>query len=79
MTFVALIEIRAEDVSQVRDKIESEKYVRAFYELVGRFNIGIIAEVENEQILFEVVLEKIRTIPGVKETKIHVIQDGMVL
>lgn len=78
VTFVALIEIRAEDVSQVRDELESEKYVRAFYELVGRFNIGIIAEVENEQVLFDVV-ENIRTMPGIKETKIHVIQDGMVL
>ena len=78
VTVVALIEIRAEDVSCVRDELKTETYVRAFYELMGRYNIGIIAEVENEEILFDVILEKIRTIPGVEETKTHVM-DGMVI
>ncbi len=76
MPLTALVEIRAEDVSQVRECLES-KYIRAFYELVGRFNIGIIVEVENQDILFKETV-KIREIPGVMETKTHLIQDGAV-
>lgn len=79
MPIVALIEIRAEDVSLVRTAVEDEEYVEAFYELVGRFNIGIIVEVKNQQALFETVIQKIRNIPGVHETKTHLIQNGMVL
>lgn len=79
MSIVALIEIRAEDVSRVRAAVEDEEYVEAFYELVGRFNIGIIVEVKTQHILFETVMKKIRKIPGVHETKTHLIQNGMVL
>ena len=78
VSVVALIEIRAEDISRVKDELKTETYVRAFYELMGRYNIGIIAEVENEEILFDIVLEEIRKIPGVEETKTH-IMDGMVI
>jgi DNA-binding Lrp family transcriptional regulator len=75
---VALIEIRAENVSCVRTHLEHEKYIAAFYELVGRFNIGIIVEMKSRQSLFEIVT-KIREIPGVEETKTHLIQNGVVL
>lgn len=78
MLVIALVEIRAEDVSQVREVLEREEYVVAFYELMGRFNIGVIVEVENQQALFEVVT-KIRENPGVHETKSHVIHDGVVI
>jgi DNA-binding Lrp family transcriptional regulator len=75
---VALIEIRAENVSRVRTRLEHEKYIVAFYELVGRFNIGLIVEMKTRQSLFEIVTE-IREIPGVEETKTHLIQNGVVL
>jgi len=75
---IALIEIRAEDVAQVRKVLEPEEYVVAFYELMGRFNIGVIVEVKNQQALFEVVT-KIRESPGVHETKSHVVHDGVVI
>lgn len=76
MPLTALVEIRAEDVSQVREHLEST-YVRAFYELIGRFNIGVVVEVEDQETLFEETL-KIRKIPGVTDTKTHLIQDGVV-
>lgn len=76
MPVVALIEIRADDVSQVREHLEPQ-HVHAFYELMGRFNIGVIVKVESQQILFDTT-SKIREIPGVKETKTHLIQDGIV-
>lgn len=79
MSVVALVEIRAENVSLVRETVEPEEYVEAFYELAGRFNIGVIVEVENQQVLFKIVMEKIRKIPGVHETKTHLIQDGVVI
>lgn len=79
MTVVALIEVRADDVSLVRNQMESADYVEAFYELVGRFNVGIIVRVQNEDFLFDAVIQRIRTIPGVKETRTHLIQDGVVI
>lgn len=77
MSLVALVEIRTEDVSQMRKCLELH-YVRAFYELMGRFNVGIIVEVKDHQVLFEITT-KIRSMPGVKETKTHLIQDGTVI
>ncbi len=78
MQVVALIELRAENVSVVKEQLEPQPYVAAFYELVGQFNIGIIVEVEDKQTLFNVVTQ-IRAIPGVEETKTHLIQDGVVI
>jgi len=77
VSLVALVEIRTEEVSQMRKCLELQ-YVRAFYELMGRFNVGIIVEVEDHQVLFEITT-KIRSMPGVKETKTHLIQDGTVI
>lgn len=79
MTVVALIEVQTDDASLVRSQIEPEDYVEAFYELFGRFNVGIIVRVQNEDFLFEVIIQKIRMIPGVKETRTHLIQDGVVI
>lgn len=76
---VALIEIRAEDVQQVKDHLASEDFVVARYELLGRFNLGIIVEVKDKKILFDVVILNIRKIPGVLETRTHLIQDGVML
>jgi len=76
---VALVEIQAEDISKVRNELEPEEFVIAFYELVGLFNIGIIMEVENQQALFDVMTQRIRTIPGVHETRFHLISNGVVI
>lgn len=78
MPIIALIEIQTEDVSQTKNVLEPEEYVAAFYELMGRFNIGVIVEVESKQKLFEVI-QKIRELPGVHETKSHLIHDGVVI
>lgn len=78
MPVVALIEIRAENVSAVKEHLQSQPYLVAFYELVHHFNIGIIVKVKDKQTLFTVVTE-IREIPGVEETKTHLIQDGVVI
>lgn len=77
MSVLALIEIRTEDVQQVKEQVMEIEYVLAFYELVSKFNVAIMVEVENEQALFEFLALKVRTIPGVKETKTHLIQDGI--
>ena len=79
MSVLALVEIRTENVQSVKEKLMEMEYVLAIYELVSRFNIAIIAELENEQALFEFMALKVRTIPGVKETKTHIIQDGIVI
>ncbi len=55
------------------------EYVLAFYELVDEFNVAVIVELESETALFEFLTLKVRTIPGVKETKTHIIQDGIVI
>jgi len=54
-------------------------YVLAFYELMSRFNIAVIVELDNKQALFEFLTLKVRTIPDVKETKTHIIQNGIVI
>lgn len=77
MSVFALVEIRAEDVPAVREQLEKLEYVLAFYELLSEYNIAIMVELENEQALFEFLALKVRTIPTVKETKTHVIQDGI--
>lgn len=77
MSVFALIEIRAEDVPVVKEQLEKLDYVLAFYELLSDYNIAIMVEVENEQALFEFIALKVRTIPSVKETKTHIIQDGI--
>jgi DNA-binding Lrp family transcriptional regulator len=77
VSVLALIEIRTEDVQQVKEQVMEIEYVLAFYELVSKFNVAIMVEVENEQALFEFLALKVRTIPGVKETKTHLIQDGI--
>ena len=79
MPIVALIEIQADDVSQVREHMEHEDCLAAFYELVGHFNVGVIVEVENEDVLFDGVVYNIRRIPGVHESRTHLIQDGVVI
>jgi DNA-binding Lrp family transcriptional regulator len=76
---VALIEIRAEDVQRVKDHLASEDFVVARYELLGRYNLGVIVEVKDQKILFDVVILNIRKIPGVLETRTHLIHDGVVL
>ncbi|KYK37090.1 MAG: Lrp/AsnC family transcriptional regulator [Theionarchaea archaeon] len=77
MSVFALVEIRAEDVPSVREQLEKSEYVLAFYELLSEYNIAIMVELENEQALFEFLALKVRTIPTVKETKTHIIQDGI--
>jgi len=74
---LALIEMRAEDVQSARKQLEKIEYVMASYELMSRLNIAVIVEVESEQALFEFLELKVRTIPGIKETKTHVIQNGI--
>ena len=78
MPIVALIEICAENVSTVKEELQPQPYVAAFYELVSPFNIGIIVKVKDKKTLFTVITE-IRKIPGVEKTKTHLIQDGIVL
>ncbi|MBU7031936.1 MAG: hypothetical protein HXS53_05365 [Theionarchaea archaeon] len=46
---------------------------------MSRFNVAIIVELENQQALFEFITLKVRTIPDVKETKTHIIQNGIVI
>jgi DNA-binding Lrp family transcriptional regulator len=75
---VALIEIRAEDVSHVKEKLQPKEYVSALYELMGEFNIGIIVEAKNKKELFDIAAS-IREFPQVKETKTHFIHDGVVI
>jgi DNA-binding Lrp family transcriptional regulator len=79
VSVLALIFIRAEDVEAAREQLVELDYVLAFYELVERFNISVIIEVENEQAIFEFLALKVRTIPGVKETKTHIIQNGIAI
>ncbi|MBU6996050.1 MAG: Lrp/AsnC family transcriptional regulator [Theionarchaea archaeon] len=78
MSIVALIEIRAEHTSPVREQLANAEFVEAFYELIGRYNIGIIINVSTKEDLFNIVTS-IRTIPGIEETRTHLIQDGVVL
>lgn len=79
MAVLALVEIRAENVQPVKEQLMQIDYVLAFYELVSQFNVAIMVEVENDQALFEFLALKVRTIPGVKETKTHIIQDGIAI
>jgi DNA-binding Lrp family transcriptional regulator len=76
---LALVEIRAEEIPAVKEQLVKMEYVLALYELVSRFNIAMIVELENDQALFEFISLKVRTIPGVKETKTHIIQNGIVI
>lgn len=69
--------MRAEDVQSAKKQLEEIEYVMASYELMSQLNIAIIVEVESEQALFEFLELKVRTIPGIKETKTHVIQNGI--
>ena len=77
MSVLALVEMEAEDIPLAREKLEEMEYVLAFYELMSRFNIAVIVELESEQALFEFLSLKVRTIPGIKETKTHVMQNGL--
>lgn len=79
MSVLALIYIRTDDVEAAKEQLMKLEYVLAFYELLERFNIGIIVELENEQAIFEFLALKVRTIPGVKETKTHLIQNGVMI
>jgi DNA-binding Lrp family transcriptional regulator len=76
---LALVEIRTEEIPAVKEQLVKMDYVLALYELVSRFNIAMIVELENDQALFEFISLKVRTIPGVKETKTHIIQNGIVI
>jgi DNA-binding Lrp family transcriptional regulator len=78
VSVVALIEIRAVQVSPVREQLANAEFVEAFYELMDNYNVGIIIKVRNEQDLFNVVIS-IRAMPGVEETRTHLIQNGVVL
>ena len=77
MSVLALVEMEAEDIPLAREKLEEMEYVLAFYELMSRFNIAVIVELESEQALFEFLSLKVRTIPGIKETKTHLMQNGL--
>ena len=79
MSVLAIVEIQAENVSAAKEELIEMDYVLAFYELVDEFNVAVIVELENENALFEFLTLKVRTIPGVKETKTHIIQDGIVI
>ena len=79
MSVLAIVEIQAENVSTAKEELIEMEYVLAFYELVDEFNVAVIVELENENALFEFLTLKVRTIPGVKETKTHIIQDGIVI
>jgi hypothetical protein len=78
VSVVALIEIKTENVSPIREQLADAEFVKAFYELMGIYNIGIIVNVRNEQELFDKVIS-IRGMPGVEETRTHLIQNGVVL
>lgn len=78
MSMVALIEIQTEDVSSVKEKLESKEYINALYELIGDFNIGIIVEAKNKKELFDIATS-IRKFPEVLDTKTHFIQNGVVI
>jgi DNA-binding Lrp family transcriptional regulator len=77
VSVLALVEMEAEDIPLAREKLEEMEYVLAFYELMSRFNIAVIVELESEQALFEFLSLKVRTIPGIKETKTHIMQNGL--
>ncbi len=79
MSVLAIVEIQVENVSTVKEELMEMEYVLAFYELVDEFNVAVIVELESETALFEFLTLKVRTIPGVKETKTHIIQDGIVI
>lgn len=79
VSVLALIYIQTEDVETLKEQIIKLDYVLAFYELMERFNVGIIVELENDQAIFEFLALKVRTIPGVKETKTNVIQNGVMI
>ena len=79
MSVLAIVEIQAENVSATKEELIEMDYVLALYELVDEFNVAVIVELENENALFEFLTLKVRTIPGVKETKTHIIQDGIVI
>lgn len=74
-----MIEIRTGNVPLAKEYLIELPYVLAFYELMSRFNVAIIVELENQQALFEFITLKVRTIPDVKETKTHIIQNGIVI
>jgi DNA-binding Lrp family transcriptional regulator len=76
---LALVEIRTENASLVKERLIEIPYVLAFYELMSRFNVAVIVELDNKQALFEFLTLKVRTIPDVKETKTHIIQNGIVI
>jgi len=76
---LALVEIRTENVPLAKERLMEIPYVLAFYELMSRFNIAVIVELDNKQALFEFLTLKVRTIPDVKETKTHIIQNGIVI
>ena len=77
MSVLVFIEMKAKDVSLAKEQLEEMEYVLAFYELVSDFNVAVIAELENEDALFEFLALKVRTIPGIKESRTHIIQDGI--
>lgn len=77
MSVYAFVEIRAEDAAVAKEHLMEMEYVLAFYELMSKFNVGVIVELESQQALFEFLSLKVRTIPGIKETKTHLIQDGI--
>lgn len=79
MPVLALIYIRTDDVEAAKEQLMKLEYVLAFYELLERFDIGIIVELEDEQAIFEFLALKVRTIPGVKETKTHLVQNGIMI
>jgi DNA-binding Lrp family transcriptional regulator len=74
-----MVEIRTGNVPLAKERLIELPYVLAFYELMSRFNVAIIVELENQQALFEFITLKVRTIPDVKETKTHIIQNGIVI
>jgi len=76
---LALVEIRTENVPLAKERLMEIPYVLAFYELMSRFNVAVIVELDNKQALFEFLTLKVRTIPDVKETKTHIIQNGIVI
>jgi DNA-binding Lrp family transcriptional regulator len=79
VSVLAFVEIRAEKIPPVKEKLMNMEYVLAIYEIMGEYNIASIVELKNEEALFEFLTLKIRTIPGVEETKTHIIQDGIVI
>jgi DNA-binding Lrp family transcriptional regulator len=75
---VALVEIKAENIQRVLDHLAAEQFLIAQYELLGRYNLGIIIRVKDKSTLFDVVICNIRKIPGVHETRTHIIEDGII-